>query len=127
MATVMAVLLCEKRLTAENAEGAEKIDKMDSRLRGNDNSGDSAVKIGQDVFAAGADIVQIDRLKVYVDVPERDVSYIQRGAVVVLRFGLNGEESFPGVIDNIDRVADMVTRTYRTKIIVDNKKMLIAS
>ncbi len=72
-----------------------------------------------------ADIVQIDRLKVYVEVPERDVSYIQRGEQVVLEFRFNGEGRFLGIIENIARVADPVTRTYRTKIVMDNPKMLI--
>jgi len=72
-----------------------------------------------------ANVVRIDKLKVYVEVPERDVSFIEPGGQVLLHFGFNGEADFPGVIDNIDRVGDPITRTYRTRIIMENKDMRI--
>jgi len=42
--TVFEMTRLTKKLTAENAETAEKKDEMDSRFRGNDNLADSAVK-----------------------------------------------------------------------------------
>lgn len=68
-----------------------------------------------------ANVVCIDKLKIYVDVPEREVSHIEIGGQILLHFKFDGEGDFPGVIDNIDRVGDPVTRTYRTRIIMDNK------
>lgn len=70
-----------------------------------------------------AEIVQINKLKVYVQVPERDVIYVGPSCQVMLKFGQDGEASFPGVVRNVDRVADPVTRTFRTEIVVDNKDL----
>lgn len=72
-----------------------------------------------------ADVVRIDKLKVYVEVPEREVSYIEPGAQVLLHFKFDGEGDYPGVVDNIARVGDAVTRTYHTRIVMDNKDMHI--
>ena len=56
MATVMAVLLCEKRLAAENAEGAER--KLKSTMRGN-----SAVKEKLSVKMWGYDSEQLNQIE----------------------------------------------------------------
>lgn len=85
------------------------------------------VDVGEYVIAGTpvADVVRIDKLKVYVEVPEREVSYIEPGGQVMLHFKFDGEGDFQGIVDNIDRVGDPVTRTYRTRIIMDNSEMHI--
>ncbi|MFK5925608.1 MAG: efflux RND transporter periplasmic adaptor subunit [Desulfuromusa sp.] len=68
-------------------------------------------------------LVQIDKLKVIVDVPEKDVSFLKVGdSVEIIPALINSQSSVPiiGVIDYIAFSANPTTRTYRTKIIIDN-------
>jgi len=78
------------------------------------------VKVGQ----ALARIVQIDRLKVLIAVPEKDVSYLEVGdKVKVVGAVIDGKEaeSHIGRIQFISYTADPATRTYLAKIEIDNK------
>jgi len=70
-----------------------------------------------------ASVVQVDRLKVLVDVPEKDVAYLHVGEQVrVVQASVNGRDgaSFAGTLSYLAYKADTVTRTYRAKIVVDN-------
>lgn len=72
---------------------------------------------------AVASVVQVDRLKVLVDLPEKDVPFLQVGQTVRVRGAeINGRQpaSRQGVIRHIAYKADPATRTYRTKVEVDN-------
>ncbi len=69
-------------------------------------------------------LVQVDRLKAIANVPEKDVQFLSVGQQVeVIPAAILGEESKPliGTIEHIAYAADEMTRTYRTKIAVDNK------
>ena len=76
------------------------------------------------VGTPAAVVVQVDRLKLLVNVPEKDVLFIQKGeAVTVFPAGVNGTRS-PGIkgkVINVGYQADPMTRTYRTKIRIDNR------
>lgn len=76
------------------------------------------------VGTPAAVVVQVDRLKVLVNVPEKDVLSIQKGeAVTVFPASVNGTRS-PGIkgkVINVGYQADPMTRTYRTKIRIDNR------
>ncbi len=68
-------------------------------------------------------LVQVDKLKVIVDVPEKDVPFLQVGQEVeILPAVINNRpvETVRGTIDHIAFSADSSTRTYRTKIVIDN-------
>jgi membrane fusion protein (multidrug efflux system) len=67
-------------------------------------------------------IVKIDKLKVVVDVPEKDVPYTRTGQrVVVLPSGVNGKGvGRPGRIIHVSYLANETTRTYRTKVQIGN-------
>ncbi|NOQ42137.1 MAG: efflux RND transporter periplasmic adaptor subunit, partial [Desulfuromusa sp.] len=68
-------------------------------------------------------LVQIDKLKVIVDVPEKDVSFLKVGQQVeIIAAAINTYASIPivGIIEFISFSANDVTRTYRTKIVIDN-------
>jgi membrane fusion protein (multidrug efflux system) len=74
-----------------------------------------------------AEIVDIERAKVAVNVPERDVQHLavgQEGLVV-----LPGEEptTLAGKISYIDELADQKTRTTRVEILVDNRRRTLRS
>ncbi|OHB33960.1 MAG: hypothetical protein A2X84_01510 [Desulfuromonadaceae bacterium GWC2_58_13] len=70
-------------------------------------------------------VVQIDRLKVLVDVPEKDVGYLQLGeSMRVVQATVDGRDrdAFTGELIHLAYKADSVTRTYRAKIAVDNSE-----
>jgi len=78
------------------------------------------LKAGDPVAA----VVQVDRLKVLVDVPEKDVRYLHVGEQVgVLQSQIDTGEILEriGKLVHLAYKADPVTRTYRAKIEVDNR------
>ncbi|PLX97029.1 MAG: hypothetical protein C0621_00895 [Desulfuromonas sp.] len=76
------------------------------------------------VGTAAARVVQIDRLKVLVDVPEKDISFLKVGEEVALVpaviEGIDDTAAFPATILHLGYTADPSTRTYRAKLEVDN-------
>jgi membrane fusion protein (multidrug efflux system) len=71
-------------------------------------------------------LLQVDRLKVIADVPEKDIAYLKVGQkvnVVPARIAMDGDP-LEGMIEFIAYAADDITRTYRTKIIIDNPGFL---
>ncbi len=73
-------------------------------------------------------LVQVDKLKVIADVPEKDVPYLQIGQTVeVIPAIINNRsvESLPGQVEHIAYTANDTTRTYRTKIVIDNEQGLL--
>jgi membrane fusion protein (multidrug efflux system) len=69
-------------------------------------------------------VVQVDRLKVLVDVPEKDVTALRVGQkVTVLPADLNGNDGVGrvGKVIQVSYLADELTHTYKTKIEIDNR------
>lgn len=70
-----------------------------------------------------ARVVQIDQLKVLVDLPEKDVASLRPGQIVeILTANQPGptETSRNGTILHVGYRADQASRTYRVKIAIDN-------
>ena len=68
-------------------------------------------------------VVQIDQLKINVDVPEKDVQFLHKGdRIKVVSSEISGIEhsALQAEITHIAYVADPVTRTYRVRLKVDN-------
>ncbi len=65
-------------------------------------------------------IVDIDRVEVMVDVPEKSVLYFERGQKAVIEFSNGAERQFEGVIDFVALAADANSLTYPLKILVEN-------
>jgi membrane fusion protein (multidrug efflux system) len=67
-------------------------------------------------------IVKIDKLKVVVDVPEKDVPFTRTGQrVVVIQAGVDGKGvGRPGKLIHVSYLANESTRTYRSKVQIDN-------
>ncbi len=66
-------------------------------------------------------LVQVDRLKAEADVPEKDVTFLHEGqSVTLVPAEIQGYDlqEVAAVIDHIALVADEVSRTYRTTLIV---------
>jgi len=72
-----------------------------------------------------AEVVRVDRLKVLVQVPEKDVTFLRPGQKVsVLPADLGGQpgEELPGEILHVGYQADPASRTYRVKLAIDNRQ-----
>jgi len=75
-----------------------------------------------------AEIVEIDKVKVAVQIPESDVPFLATGAEAEVLAKIKGEErSFEGVISYISEVADNNTNSTRTEIKVDNRERELRS
>ncbi|MFH1745524.1 MAG: efflux RND transporter periplasmic adaptor subunit [Planctomycetota bacterium] len=74
-----------------------------------------------------AEIVAIDRVKVVVELPERDVHYIQLGDQAEILPFIEGQGSSTGAITYISELADNQTRTTRIEITVDNTDQILRS
>ncbi len=73
--------------------------------------------------AAVAELVQVDRLKVLLEVPEKDVQFLELGEKVRLtpaQVNQTGGEEFAGEVIHLAYKADPLTRTYTAKVEVDN-------
>jgi len=80
------------------------------------------------VGTPAAVVVQVDRLKVLVDIPEKDVSVTKVGnRVNVLPAEVRGRDASgrQGKVIHVSYRADEMTRTYRAKIAIDNKNGLL--
>ena len=78
---------------------------------------------GQEV----AEIVNIDRVKVVVEVPERDVYYLHVGDTAEVLVRALEETKLTGEISYISELADSATRTTRLEIAIDNRDHLLRS
>lgn len=73
-------------------------------------------------------IVDIDRVKVLFNIPEKDILYFKRGRRVAMEGfdffsgGSNGQkQEFEGTVEFVAVSADRAARTYPLKVAVDNK------
>jgi len=73
---------------------------------------------------ASAVVIQVNRLRVLVDVPERDIAGLSKGNKAKVFAAAIGGSSDPGIsgeIIHLSYQADPATRTYLTRIAVDNR------
>jgi membrane fusion protein, multidrug efflux system len=67
-----------------------------------------------------ADIVNVDRIKVNVDVPEMDVRFIEKGQDVMVRIDAFPEQRIPGKVDFVPYKADAATKTFPVRVLISN-------
>lgn len=67
-----------------------------------------------------ARIVQVDRVKIRLGIPERDVVHFEPGEIVALHFDAYPDRSFEGRIHQIATTAEAASRSFVTEIEVDN-------
>lgn len=68
-----------------------------------------------------AEIVDIEKVKVCADVPERDVGYLRVGQAAEVLRSPRDENPVAGTITYINALADQVTRTTRIEVTVQNR------
>ncbi|MFH1964365.1 MAG: efflux RND transporter periplasmic adaptor subunit [Acidobacteriota bacterium] len=74
-----------------------------------------------------AKIVEIDTLKVEIQVPEKEVEYLRKGTAMRVISGSSDNPICYGTLTYISEVADMGTRTVKAEISVDNSKGVLRS
>ncbi len=70
-------------------------------------------------------IVDIDRVKILLNVPEKDILTIHTGQDVTVQFSNGAAHTFKGRVEYAAVMADAATRTYPVKAVVDNKEGLL--
>jgi len=67
-----------------------------------------------------ADIVNIDRIKVNVRVPELDVRFVKKGQQTPLKIDAFPDRTIIGTVDFVSFKADSATKTFLVRSIIDN-------
>lgn len=68
-----------------------------------------------------ADLVNVEKIKIEVNVPELDVNYLKKGGPAMFRVDAIPNRDFSGVIDYISLKADPATKTFLVRVLVDNQ------
>jgi membrane fusion protein, multidrug efflux system len=67
------------------------------------------------------DLVNVDKIKINVNVPELDVRHLKVGQKTMVRVDAFPDRELLGVIDFVAYKADPATKTFHVKVIVDNQ------
>jgi membrane fusion protein, multidrug efflux system len=80
------------------------------------------VDVGEyaDVGKPIAEIVNIDQIKINVQVPELDVRFVRMGQQTPVRIDAFPERTLLGTIDHVSLKADPATRTFLVRSVIDN-------
>ena len=76
------------------------------------------VKLGEELVH----IVRLDKVKLVVGVPERDVAYFSKGDPVTVRLDAFPDKTFSGSIYRVAATAEKSTHTFATEIELDNRR-----
>ncbi len=72
-----------------------------------------------------AEIVDVDSIKVLVNVPEMDVRYLKKDMQALVRVDAHPGQEWIGAVDFIAYKADPATKTFLARVVVDNSERLI--
>ena len=80
------------------------------------------VDVGEyaDVGKPLVDIVNIDKIKINVRVPELDVRYVKKGQKTPIRIDAFADQTLIGTVDFVAFKADPATKTFLVRSIIDN-------
>jgi membrane fusion protein (multidrug efflux system) len=67
------------------------------------------------------DLVNVDKIKINVNVPELDVRYLKVGQKTMVRVDAFQDRELFGIIDFVAYKADPATKSFHVKVIVDNR------
>jgi membrane fusion protein (multidrug efflux system) len=80
------------------------------------------VDVGEyaDIGKPIADIVNIDRIKINVRVPELDVRYVKKGQQTPIKIDAFADRPLIGTVDFVSFKADSATKTFLVRSVIDN-------
>lgn len=67
-----------------------------------------------------ADIVNIDRIKINVRVPELDVRYVKKGQTTPIKIDAFADRTLLGTVEFVSFKADHATKTFLVRSVIDN-------
>jgi len=67
-----------------------------------------------------AEVVNVDKIKINVNVPELDVRYLKVGQKTVVRVDAFSDREMAGIVDFVAYKADPATKTFTVRVVVDN-------
>ena len=82
-------------------------------------------QISLSLASAAIEIVSINQVFIRIPVPENEVNSIGKGTKAVISVAAAGGSLFDGTVTSISPVADLISRTYTIKILVDNPRHLL--
>ena len=87
----------------------------------------NAVHEGSSVMpgVTGFRLVKIDKVKVSVSVPEKEIGKIKKGTDVKFTVSALGDSVFTGRVVNKGVVANIINHTYTVKVLVDNRRHIL--
>lgn len=77
------------------------------------------------VTSAPLELVKIEQVYVKISVPEQEVNRLRVGQQVYFTVAATGNQSYEGKVANISPVADMLSRTYTARILVNNPSYVL--
>ena len=82
------------------------------------------VDVGEfaDVGKPLADIVNIDKIKINVRVPELDIRFVQKGQKTPIKIDAYPDRTLVGTVDFVAFKADPATKTFLVRSVIDNPK-----
>ena len=69
-----------------------------------------------------ARVVDIRKVEVHVQIPERDIPFVRPGTKADVSFDRLENAIIPGVVGTVDPIADDVTHTFRVEVLLENRK-----
>ncbi len=66
------------------------------------------------------ELVNVDKIKIYVNVPELDVRYLTKGQEVMVTVDAFPGLKLKGTVDFVAYKADPATKTFRVRVLIDN-------
>ena len=66
------------------------------------------------------DLVNVDKIKIHMNVPELDVRYIKKGQEVMVGIDAFPDRRMQGKVDFVSYKADPATKTFRVRVLIDN-------
>ena len=67
-----------------------------------------------------AEIVNIDKIRIYVDAPELDVRFLKPGDQCLVTVDAYPDKHWMGTVDFVSFKADSATKTFSVRVVVDN-------
>lgn len=91
--------------------------------------GSRNIEIGSSTIPGSSvfDLVTLDEVYVKIAVPENEVNQIKIDQNAFIKVPAIGNQSFEGKIEKVGVIANMLTKTYEVKIVLNNSDLIIKS
>jgi RND family efflux transporter MFP subunit len=107
-------------LAKSNLEKCRLVAPVDAMVgRRNIEPGQASLSLG----SAPIELVRIEKVLIRISVPENEINKIVKGKKASVSVMAMDGKGFEGAVTNISPVAELMSRTYTVKILVDNSRL----